>query len=92
MAQVYLIEDQVVKLRQRNDEKEMSVLMHQIHHDWKSLSDLDPSTLWRLAFLHHDGLKEMKNGIGLSKDLGPPPYKKSHDLKKTWKMVSDFCY
>ncbi|GAB4855219.1 ETHYLENE INSENSITIVE 3-like [Ancistrocladus abbreviatus] len=32
------------------------------------------------------GEEEWWPELGLSKDQGPPPYKKPHDLKKTWKV------
>ncbi|KAF8396298.1 hypothetical protein HHK36_017913 [Tetracentron sinense] len=32
------------------------------------------------------GMEEWWPQLGLSKDQGPPPYKKPHDLKKAWKV------
>ena len=42
------LERHVAKLKEKNYQKEMSIFMHQIYHERKSLSDFEVSDLRRL--------------------------------------------
>lgn len=67
------IEDQLGRLKQRNEEKEMSIFMHQIYHDGKSLSDFDPSELKRLLCYVEEKLKIVRKKISHFEEVSPRP-------------------
>ncbi|ESW34981.1 hypothetical protein PHAVU_001G196900 [Phaseolus vulgaris] len=60
------IENQLVKLKKKNDEKDMSNFMHKIH-DGKSLSDLDATDICRLLCYVEGKLKCAGGKVDISK-------------------------
>ncbi|KAJ1379078.1 hypothetical protein SESBI_47217 [Sesbania bispinosa] len=66
------LENQVSRLKERNNEKEMSILMHQIHHDGKSLSDFEPSDLKCLLGYVKQKLNEVRMRTNHFKQVLPP--------------------
>lgn len=66
------VENQLVELRKKNDEIDMSDLMHQIHDDGRSLSDFDASDISRLLSYVEEKLKGVRVKTGFSEQQLPP--------------------
>jgi hypothetical protein len=47
------IEGQLAKLKERNDENEISIFMHQIYNEVKSLSKFEDCGAWKLILPSH---------------------------------------
>lgn len=75
--------NQLAKLKQRNEEKEMSIFMYQIYHDGKSLSDFEPNELKRLLCYVEKMLKKVRERINQLEEAAlspnPPPPKNEID-------------
>nr|KYP56964.1 MADS-box transcription factor PHERES 2 [Cajanus cajan] len=69
------IENQLAMLKEKNDGKDMSIFMHKIHHDGKSLSDFDASDISRLLCYVEGKLKGVREKTGHTKhhELSPNP-------------------
>ncbi|KAK7396780.1 hypothetical protein VNO78_17938 [Psophocarpus tetragonolobus] len=68
------IENQLAKLKEKNNEKDMSNFMHQIHHDGKSLSDFDESHICRLLCYVEAKLQKVRAKLSPSaQHLTPTP-------------------
>ncbi|KAJ1379083.1 hypothetical protein SESBI_47222 [Sesbania bispinosa] len=66
------LEYQLAKLKERNNEKDMSILMHQIHHDGKSLSDFEPTDLKCSLGYVEQKLNKVRMRIKHFKQVVPP--------------------
>ena len=68
------IQRQLVKLKESNNKKEMSIFMHQIYHDGKSLSDFEDNDLRRLLNYVEEKLKVVRQRIShFEQSLSPNP-------------------
>ncbi|RDX69910.1 MADS-box transcription factor PHERES 2, partial [Mucuna pruriens] len=79
------IENQIVKLKEKNVEKDMSNFMHKIHDDGKSLSDFDASDLCRLLYyverkLERVRVKAAHSQQQLSPNPPTPPVSLQNDI------------